>query len=147
MYIHVSTRRGTRYRESRSPYCRQLPSVRGIYILIRGSVLAKIMIEYQPVKRASRVMPVTLLRNGIMRDQSSEESCHYGGMNGRNGCSARLAELQLLRLKYIGPLKRSSGQIRHHLIRGYSLERSIAVAEVHTILQSKEIQSRIVRGK
>ncbi len=105
------------------------------------------MIEYQPVKRASRVMPVTLLDNDIMRDQSSEESCEYGGMTARNGCSARLAELQLLRLKYIDPLKKSSRQIRHHLIRWYSLERSIAVAEVYTSPQSKEIHSRIVRGK
>ena len=97
-------------------------------------MLAQIMTEYQPVKRASHVRPVTLLHNGIMRDQSSEEPCHYGGMTGRNGCSPRLAELQLLRLKYIDPSKESSRQIRHHLIRWYSLERSIAVAEVYTIL-------------
>ena len=98
------------------------------------------------MKRASRVMLVALVPNDIMRDQSLAESCSYGGMTAWNGCSARLAELQLPRLKCIDPLKESSCQSRHRLIRWYSLERSVAVAEVYTMLHSKEIQGRIVRG-
>ena len=55
---------------------------------------------------------------------------HYGGMTGWYGCVAQLAEMQLVRLKHIDPLKETSCQNRYLLIRWYDLERSIAVAEV-----------------